>query len=1081
MTKPISILYVDDYSPDRELVRDVLEKEDGGFQVIEAASRAEFETRLGEGNYDLVLSDFNILGFEGLQVIDAVQAEKGPLPVVILTGTGSEEVAVEAMKRGAADYIIKKPHHIQRLPLTLRAVLGRVRAELALKEQSSTLHNIINSVDALIYSVDRQYCYTSFNQAHATVMKTLYGAELEMGHSLLDYITVTKDRETAKTHLDRALSGEQLVEETYSGEESHSRRYYRVSQNPIRNDTSQVIGVAVLAQDLTERKQAEEALRSSERSLAESQRLAHVGSWELNLMNNVLTWSDEIFRIFEIDPQKFGTTYEAFLNTVHPDDREAVNFAYANSLKTKTPYAIDHRLLFADGRIKYVHEQCETLYDGDTPIRSIGTVQDITERKLAEEELQQLTLRNEMILNSAGEGIYGTDINGDIVFMNRAAQDMLGYTMADVIGKNSHQLFHHTRADGKPYPTEACPLRKSLAHGESYRGIDEVFWTRDGRMFPVEHINTPLVNQGTVVGAVVVFRDITERKQNEEALHRLNRELRAISDCNQVLVRAEDEQTLLNDICRIICDEAGYRMAWVGYTEHDEAKTVRPVAWAGAEDGYLATVNVTWADTERGWGPTGTAVRTEASAYIQDFTTDPKAVPWREDAVLRGYRSSIALPLKDENVHTFGALCIYSTEPNVFTPDEIQLLEELASDLAFGVTTLRVRAERKQAEEALRDSERRLTEAQRIAHIGYWERDFEADRITLSDESCHIFGLSPQGFPFNLEQWHQHWLKLIHPEDQPRAAQAAADALKDGPPYNVEYRVVRPDGEVRFIHSEADVKRDEAGRPCFMMGMMQDITEQKRAEEEIRQLNQELEQRVLDRTAQLEAANKELEAFAYSVSHDLRSPLRHIDGFLELLQQQIGEDLDKRSRHYMDAISDAAIRMGQLIDDLLTFSRMGRHELSKTSVDLDALVQEVIEELALEMKGRTIHWQITPLPTVVGDQAMLHQVLVNLLSNALKFTRGCQRIEIEIGCQIKGKEAIIFIRDNGVGFDMAYADKLFGVFQRLHPADEFEGTGIGLANVRQIIKRHNGRTWAEGQNDQGATFYFSLPQTIQGG
>ncbi len=244
----------------------------------------------------------------------------------------------------------------------------------------------------------------------------------------------------------------------------------------------------------------------------------------------------------------------------------------------------------------------------------------------------------------------------------------------------------------------------------------------------------------------------------------------------------------------------------------------------------------------------------------------------------------------------------------------------------------------------------------------------------------------------------------------------------------------------------------------------------------------ELERRVLDRTAQLEAANKELEAFAYSVSHDLRAPLRHIDGFLELLQQSIAESLDERSQHYMDTIADAVRRMGLLIDDLLSFSRMGRHELSTQPVDLARLVREVIRELAPEAAGRAINWRIADLPLVTGDRAMLRIVFINLIANAVKFTRSRDRAEIEIGCQsTQDTDVVIFVRDNGVGFDPQYADKLFGVFQRLHRAEDFEGTGIGLANVRRVIARHGGRVWAEGEIDHGATFYFALPQPIQGG
>jgi len=281
---------------------------------------------------------------------------------------------------------------------------------------------------------------------------------------------------------------------------------------------------------------------------------------------------------------------------------------------------------------------------------------------------------------------------------------------------------------------------------------------------------------------------------------------------------------------------------------------------------------------------------------------------------------------------------------------------------------------------------------------------------------------------------------------------------------------------MRWVRDTTILLKNDSGKLLGYDGVIKDITERKRAEAEIRTLNQELEQRVLERTAQLEAANKELEAFAYSVSHDLRAPLRHIDAYLELLQQGIEEALDERSRHYMATISSATERMGQLIDDLLSFSRMGRYELSKRAVDLADLAQEIIRDLEPEIQDRTVNWHIAGLPTVSGDRTMLSLVLTNLLSNALKFTRGCAQVDIEIGCQAGEKETIIFVRDNGVGFDMAYADQLFGVFQRLHPAEEFEGTGIGLANVRRIITRHGGRTWAEGQVNQGATFYFSLPK-----
>jgi len=250
----------------------------------------------------------------------------------------------------------------------------------------------------------------------------------------------------------------------------------------------------------------------------------------------------------------------------------------------------------------------------------------------------------------------------------------------------------------------------------------------------------------------------------------------------------------------------------------------------------------------------------------------------------------------------------------------------------------------------------------------------------------------------------------------------------------------------------------------------------RRTEGALRTLNEELETRVQGRTAELEASNKELEAFSYSVSHDLRAPLRHIRSFAKLLEENVANVLDETGSHYLQRIQEASERMGRLVDDLLNFSRLGRTEISQERVDLKQLFEEVLQELQPDTAGRQILWQIADLPVVKGNREMLRTALINLVSNAVKFTRPRATAHIEAGCrEVNGGEAVCYLSDNGVGFDMQYADNLFGVFQRLHRSKDFEGTGIGLANVRRIIHRHGGRLQAEAAVGRGATFYFSLP------
>jgi len=295
-------------------------------------------------------------------------------------------------------------------------------------------------------------------------------------------------------------------------------------------------------------------------------------------------------------------------------------------------------------------------------------------------------------------------------------------------------------------------------------------------------------------------------------------------------------------------------------------------------------------------------------------------------------------------------------------------------------------------------------------------------------------------------------------------------------PNTYENHWITKEGTPRVIAWSNTALVDAEGAVEYVIGTGTDITERKLAEKEIHELNIRLEERVAERTAELEAANKELEAFSYSVSHDLRAPLRAVDGFSQAVLEDYGPQLPEEGRRYLQTIRDGAQRMGTLIDDLLTFSRLSRTPLKKQEVNTDKLVHDVLEGMNSQREGRQVEIRIGDLPACQGDPALLKQAWVNLLSNALKYTRQRQPAVIEIGCKLEQDENVYFVRDNGAGFDMRYAHKLFGVFQRLHRANEFEGTGVGLAIVQRVIHRHGGRIWADAALNRGATFYFTLKE-----
>lgn len=379
--------------------------------------------------------------------------------------------------------------------------------------------------------------------------------------------------------------------------------------------------------------------------------------------------------------------------------------------------------------------------------------------------------------------------------------------------------------------------------------------------------------------------------------------------------------------------------------------------------------------------------------------------------------------------------------------------------------------ERKLAEKELIESQELFSKAFQVGPAGITITRISDGKFMNANESfCKMF-------EFNLDDVIDHTsteLNMWTPEERKKLIKKQ---LESGGLNNYELTAQTKHGKpIYLLFSSREMKIK--GEMCHLTTLI-DVTDRKQAEELLKKLNNELEFRVAERTSQLEAANKELEAFSYSVSHDLRSPLRHINGFTEILAKQYSDQLPEEARKFLNTITGSAQKMSTLIDDLLSFSRTGRAELKKSTIKMNQLIEDALAQIKPLLKDRKVDWKISPLPEVHGDYNLLRQVWINLLENAVKYTRTREDAIIQIGFENGKKEIVFYIQDNGVGFDMKYADKLFGVFQRLHSSSQFDGTGIGLANVQRIILRHSGRVWAKAETEKGATFYFSIPKEME--
>jgi PAS domain S-box-containing protein len=765
----------------------------------------------------------------------------------------------------------------------------------------------------------------------------------------------------------------------------------------------------------------------------------------------------------------------------------------------------------------------------------VGSTRDISARKLTQDALRHSEEMLRLITNLVPHGIFAKDYAGRHIFVNTALAGMASLSVEEMLGKDDFDLVAD-RAQAEAYREHDRMVTQS---GTMMLIPEEPRTDLSGNTRYLQTIKIPFTVGATGEPAVLgVSTDITEQRQMKKLLEESEGRYRALVEwspesisvqrdgkiiyVNPAAIRMMGAKSEHDLVGRSILDlvhpdfRERVRQRHSSATEHGDFLpmteqtllkldgTVVEVEVQGTSiiyDGEPALYSSMRDITERK-RLEATLHDSEQQLRLTQFSVEhaSDAVYWLEphgrfvyanQASCRslGYSReeflSLSVPDVDplvpqeawepiwEEVKARGSITFETqnrTKQGRIFPVEVTANYLQFDGAEYNFSFVRDITERKRLEATLQESEEKFrTMVNSMSQIA-WIARTDGYVLWFNERWYEYTGIKPE----QSNGW--GWQTVCEPAALSTVVEKWQGASYAGVPFEMEFPIRGWNGETRIFLTRIQPLKDAAGRVLQWFGTQTDVDELKRAEEKIQQANNELEERVILRTAELQAVVKELEAFSYSVSHDLRAPLRAVNGFAEIMLNEFGTQIPSEALRYLERIRNGAQRMGELIDDLLRFSRLSRQSMGHGEVDSFMLVQSVVDESAPQREGRQIDIRIGNLPACHGDAALLRQIWVNLISNAIKYTGGREAAVIEIGCERKNNENVFFVRDNGTGFNMKYSNKLFGVFQRLHRADEFEGTGVGLAIAQRIVNRHGGRIWADAAEGRGATFFFTIAE-----
>jgi PAS domain S-box-containing protein len=888
-----------------------------------------------------------------------------------------------------------------------------------------------------------------------------------------------EDKARAIAVLDELITDHQKYDEEYRViRPDQSVVWVRDRGFPLRDEEGQVIYLAGVIEDITSLKQTAASLhKQTERLQNINQSVPGVifqytadqrsGEGEFTYLNSKA--SD----LFEFDPSQVASPVQSFWNLVHPDDVARLRALSTAAVQNKTPLKTEHRIITPSGQEKWIQGQSEPATSPEGISVQHGVFIDISDRKRAEDERQRV--EDELKQKNAElQAIY--EVFPDLFFRMAADGTILDYKAGHTSDLYvSPEAFMGQRMQDVLLPSIGKLIDDAFAQAletGSLVGIEYSLLMASGEEFFEGRIVPLLEGQ-----LIAIIRNISDRKMAQRVLEtRVNQ---------QAGVAQLGQQALANLELKLLMDKAAQLAATGLGVEYSKILELSP-----NQSSFLLRSGVGWRDGMVGQttiavgtdSQAGYALQSEKPVVVEDLNQE---VRFSRSPLLESHQivSGITVIIQGQQ-RAYGTLSAHSTSKRAFNQDDIYFLQAIANILSVAV-------ERKETELAIQILNAMLEEQNQNLEALVEQRTAElATFINSLPDYIYVIQRHDNSIQFCNELFASVTRFKTYPETLgrtlmdcfPRRYANTCEAqnrqvFESGKPLHIQESFklrdgLRPTGGHRTVHLDTykiPLKRPN-GEVYALITSARDITELLQAR-----------QALLERTIQLEATNRELDSFAYSVSHDLRAPLRHINGFVNALHQELTQNhfpLNPKITRYIQVIDNSSHKMGKLIDGLLTLSRVGRRDMHVQPVPLRSLVDSAIDLLSSgpqESCATPIEWDIHPLPTVKGDPALLQQVFTNLLNNALKFSRDRHPAYIEIGCL---NEQILFVKDNGVGFSMKYADQLFGAFQRLHAQEEFEGTGIGLAIVQRIINRHGGKIWAKSEPGQGATFYFQLGSII---